>query len=399
MTDEQTVIDLPPLPAATDNNGGGIGFGPDGKLYVGVGDSSGVQAQDLTSPFGKLLRINTDGSAPPDNPLTGSGQDRRIWAYGLHSAQSLAFQPGTGVLLINDSGSSNYQEINRGSAGANYGWPISDGPTSDPAYTTPLHALPTPMPVSTGLPLYTGRCQFTGGVFYNPATVTVPDFLGRYLFFDNCNGTVKPLDASTGIVSTFSTVDAFQEHVDSLYKAFYLPVDLAIGTEGEVYYTQDGGYLSVIESSSGPNHGERHAVTPSTGLSDGQTVQVSFDLLPPPVLTVFVAQCDTTFQLIEPELNSHCRRAINLPPYSDSVGGPALVRESFTTVDGTEVSCLTSACSIQIGSGTTPHFAIPISFGPAAVVPEAPLAIQLPAMAGLVIAGYLLLQRRTLAAA
>ncbi len=106
-------------------------FGADGKLYVGVGDNAnGAQAQNLALPFGKLLRFNDDGTIPADNPFAASqsGLGRAVWAYGLRNPYTFAVQPGTGTIYINDVGEVTWEEINVGIAGANYGWPASEGP-------------------------------------------------------------------------------------------------------------------------------------------------------------------------------------------------------------------------------------------------------------------------------
>ena len=95
------------LSSATNHNGGAMHFGTDGKLYVGVGDNAnGAQAQDLTTPFGKLLRFNDDGTIPTDNPFyaTQTGLARAVWAYGLRNPFTFAVQPGTGRIHINDVG-------------------------------------------------------------------------------------------------------------------------------------------------------------------------------------------------------------------------------------------------------------------------------------------------------
>ena len=84
-----------------------------------------------TSPFGKLLRFNEDGTIPTDNPYyaTQSGLARAVWASGLRNPFTFAVQPGTGRIHINDVGQDTWEEINLGVAGANYGWPYSEGPT------------------------------------------------------------------------------------------------------------------------------------------------------------------------------------------------------------------------------------------------------------------------------
>ena len=96
---EVALVDLPNLSGATNHNGGGMHFGSDGKLYVGVGDNAnGAQAQNLALPFGKLLRFNDDGTIPGDNPFAASqsGLGRAVWAYGLRNPYTFAVQPGTG---------------------------------------------------------------------------------------------------------------------------------------------------------------------------------------------------------------------------------------------------------------------------------------------------------------
>ncbi len=106
---EQALVDLPALSSATNHNGGGMHFGSDGKLYVGVGDNAnGAQAQNLALPFGKLLRFNDDGTIPADNPFAASqsGLGRAVWAYGLRNPYTFAVQPGTGTIHINDVGES-----------------------------------------------------------------------------------------------------------------------------------------------------------------------------------------------------------------------------------------------------------------------------------------------------
>ena len=103
---EVVILDLPNL-SATNHNGGAIHFGPDGKLYVAVGENAvPSNSQTLANPLGKLLRINRDGSIPTDNPFYGStsGINRSIWALGLRNPFTFAFQSSTGRLFINDVG-------------------------------------------------------------------------------------------------------------------------------------------------------------------------------------------------------------------------------------------------------------------------------------------------------
>src|SRR5215213_5908560 len=111
--------------------GGAINYGKDGKLYIATGDNeTPTNSQQLTNLFGKMLRINKDGTIPTDNPFyaTASGKNRAIWALGLRNPFKFAIQPTTGTTFINDVGEDAWEEINRGAAGANYGWPRYEGP-------------------------------------------------------------------------------------------------------------------------------------------------------------------------------------------------------------------------------------------------------------------------------
>ena len=92
--------------------------------------------QSLDNPFGKILRLNTDGSIPTDNPFYNptTGINRAIWAYGLRNPYTTAFQPGTGRFFINDVGQSSWEEIDEGSRGRNFGWPTTEGAFTQSQY-------------------------------------------------------------------------------------------------------------------------------------------------------------------------------------------------------------------------------------------------------------------------
>src|SRR5262249_7524359 len=117
---EVPLLDLPGL-GNTGHNGGSLKFGSDGKLYIGVGDNYvSANAQSLATPFGKVLRINADGSIPTSNPFyyRTTGINRTIWAMGLRNPFSTAVQPGTGVYYIDDVGLDTCEKIDQGVAGA-----------------------------------------------------------------------------------------------------------------------------------------------------------------------------------------------------------------------------------------------------------------------------------------
>src|SRR6267142_3079801 len=132
---ELFIFDLNDLSGATNHNGGAIHFGPDGKLYIAVGENANsANSQTVGNLLGKVLRINSDGTIPSDNPTTfpgiagsPSGINLAIWTVGLRNPYTFSFQPGTGRMFINDVGQSAYEEINDGIAKANYGWPGMEG--------------------------------------------------------------------------------------------------------------------------------------------------------------------------------------------------------------------------------------------------------------------------------
>src|SRR6266700_4844186 len=121
---EVAILNLDNLTTATNHNGGAIHFGSDGKLYIAVGENANpANSQTLTNLLGKVLRINSDGTIPSDNPFFNtSGARKEIWALGLRNPFTFAFQPGTTRMFINDVGQNTWEEIDDGVAGSNYGW-------------------------------------------------------------------------------------------------------------------------------------------------------------------------------------------------------------------------------------------------------------------------------------
>ena len=218
---EKLLLRLPNL-VAKNHNGGAIHFGRDGRLYVAVGDNARKdQAQSLDSRFGKILRINKDGSIPSDNPFYAKAGtvNKAIWALGLRNPFSFDVQPGTGRVLINDVGLQTFEEINIGAGGANYGWPVYEGWESDRRFAAPFYAYRHGFSATTG-------CAITGGAFYNPpAGAQFPfsaDHVGDYFFADFCTGWIRRLDLATRSAVGFKS--ASNER----------PVDLKVGAEGPV---------------------------------------------------------------------------------------------------------------------------------------------------------------------
>lgn len=133
---DYTVI-LGDLPATTNviHNGGRIAFGPDGKLYVTIGDTDVPDyAQDPARLEGSILRYNPDGTIPDDNPFPGSP----VYAYGLRNVFGLAFQPNTGALFATDNGPGGFDEVNLIEPGQNYGWPEYMGSNGVEGFVDPI---------------------------------------------------------------------------------------------------------------------------------------------------------------------------------------------------------------------------------------------------------------------
>ncbi len=217
----KVLFELDDLRSATNHNGGAIHFGTDGKLYVAVGDDAdGSNAQSLENLFGKVLRINSDGSIPSDNPFYArtSGQNRAIWALGFRNLHTFAFRRTDGRMHVNDVGQDKWEEIDRGLAGANYGWPIYEGPASDPAFQDPVLAYK-----------HTEGCAITGGAFYDPVTMRFPSsYVGDYFYTDFCGDWIRRFDPSSGALSTFVTGLSF-------------PVDLTVDDGGFMYWLERTG--------------------------------------------------------------------------------------------------------------------------------------------------------------
>lgn len=129
LVDETPLLDGPDLTTIF-HNSGCLRFGDDGMLYISMGDNARpAQSQQRNILLGKILRIAPDGSIPSDNPFVSDPNSRpEVWAYGLRNPWRFNIQPGTGNLFIGDVGDGTWEELNLGIAGANYGYPLVEGP-------------------------------------------------------------------------------------------------------------------------------------------------------------------------------------------------------------------------------------------------------------------------------
>jgi glucose/arabinose dehydrogenase len=194
------------------HNGGQIAFGPDGDLYVALGDGGSAgdpqgNGQRLNTLLGKILRLHpTPGGpkpyvVPKDNPFVGrSGARREIWAYGLRNPWRFTFDRSTGDLWIGDVGQTQWEEIDVEPAGdeggRNYGWHATEGTHPYEGGTPPESWVPPVFEYSH----VSGGCAVIGGYVYRGSAI--PGLWGAYLFSDNCLGGVAALRLRNGKVAS-----------------------------------------------------------------------------------------------------------------------------------------------------------------------------------------------------
>ncbi len=257
--DEILVLPYPGIPGH--HLGGWIGFGPDGYLRVPLGDGhttgfeagGGARAQDLASPWGKLLRIDVDGddfpgdpdrdyAIPPDNPYVGQGGDEAVFARGLRQPYRACFDRVTGDLWIAEVGRWDREEIDFIAAGSpggqDFGWDCTEGALCTPNGNCDCVASP-PTP-----PLYDythdDGCSIAGGaVYHGPA---IPELDGRFFFGDWCTNRVWSVAQSGGVL-----VDVV-EHTAELSPpgGFQSILSISEGGDGELYITDDVAVYRVV---------------------------------------------------------------------------------------------------------------------------------------------------------
>jgi glucose/arabinose dehydrogenase len=235
------------------HNGGMLAFGPDGRLYVGMGDGGsandpGDRAQNPALLLGKMLRVDVNGAGTPE-----------IFALGFRNPWRFSFDRADGRLLAGDVGQSQREEIDIVTQGENYGWRVFEG-TMCTGLDAPKCADPSPytMPIAeyghTG-----GRCSVTGGYVYRGDADTMPP--GTYVFADYCTGEIFVLDGGvpTVVRNTGMLIPSFgEDEAGELY---------VVNHEGSVHrIVADGGpgpTPTPCEPPDGPVSGALHSLAPA----------------------------------------------------------------------------------------------------------------------------------------
>jgi len=223
------------------HNGGMIAFGPDGFLYIGMGDGGAGgdpcnRGQNPRELLGKMLRIDIDHGSPftvpHDNPFAKKAQGQAIYALGFRNPWRFSFDRQSGDLWVADVGQHQWEEINRVERGKNYGWRLMEG----------LHCFKpstncSPQDLALPIAEYKNaapRCAITGGYVYRGRTV--PGLNGQYIFADFCSGEIMRL------VGT---------HIDVLLNTGLHISSFGEDQEGELYVVDHGGGIYKITTLSG----------------------------------------------------------------------------------------------------------------------------------------------------
>ncbi len=191
------------------HNGGQILFGPDGMLYIGLGDGGsggdpGGRGQSLTDLLGDILRVDvasgTGYTVPADNPFVGRTDARpEVWSYGLRNPWRFTFDPATGDLYVADVGQNAWEEVDVVTAadgagrGANFGWNVTEGRHCYASATCDLSLYTLPLVEYSH---DNGACSITGGYVYRGAAI--PALQGHYFYADYCQGWVRSFRLENG---------------------------------------------------------------------------------------------------------------------------------------------------------------------------------------------------------
>jgi uncharacterized protein (TIGR03437 family) len=247
VADPQERVILTIAQPYSNHNGGWIAFGPDGYLYIGMGDGGSGndpenRAQNKDELLGKILRIdvNTDGStpyvSPSTNPFFGSTPGRdEIYALGLRNPFRCSFDRGTGQLYAGDVGQGMVEEVDIVTLGGNYGWRVFEGSRCTNLGPAACTASNYVAPIAEYDHFTNGRCSITGGYVYRGTRNSLP--VGSYVYGDYCSGEIFLLNggASSLLLDTTLSISSFGED-----------------EAGEIYVVGLGGTVHRIASTAAP---------------------------------------------------------------------------------------------------------------------------------------------------
>lgn len=225
----QTAI-LDNLPVNGTHNGGIIQFGPDGKLYVVIGDAEvPSNAQSLDTLAGKILRVNADGSAPSDNPFYSNPNTnaKKIYSLGHRNSYGFTFHPSTGDLWESENGPTDNDEVNRILSGRNYGWPIVMGIQGNPLYVDPIIAF-NPVTAPTGIIAVPAGSAAYPSAYHN--NLLVANFV---------HGSIHHLVLNSSLTQLASSSVAYGGGVGGL-------LSFMRGSDGYIYVSATDGIYRVI---------------------------------------------------------------------------------------------------------------------------------------------------------
>ncbi len=280
--DGQRIITQP----FSNHNGGHLAFGPDGFLYVGLGDGGSANdpfhlAQNPQSLLGKMLRLNVsvpdsdpEGyDIPPTNPFVGrAGVLAEIWSLGLRNPWRWSFdnpaRGGTGALVMGDVGQSSWEEIDyepAGRGGRNYGWRNREG-AHDHVTSLPPFSLPLIDPIFEYSPAF-GR-SVTGGFVYRGTSLGLV-VRGRYFFADFVTSRVWSIRLSVNPATGEATASDLREHTAELAPAVANPASFGEDADGELYIVNYAGSIYRLLGTAAPVTGgkRRPAGAPVVGFA------------------------------------------------------------------------------------------------------------------------------------